>query len=232
MAAEVRVTATGKKIRKCLLGQKVGMTQIFDEHGVWVPVTVIEAGPCTVLQVKTPERDGYRAVQVGFGQKRKRVPKPQAGLFAKVGVEARRWIREVPFVEPSDVIGLEGDAREVRPGDQVGIGAFSGVKRVDVRGVAKGRGFAGVIRRHHFSAGPKAHGSKNIREPGSTGMHTEPGRVLKGKRMAGHMGAVLRKARNLRVVKVEPESNLLLVRGAVPGPNGGFLYIEESLRQK
>jgi large subunit ribosomal protein L3 len=230
--ATIRATATGKKIRKSILGRKVGMTQIFDENGCWVPVTVLEVGPCTVLQVKTPEKDGYSAVQVGFGATKKKARRPQEGLFKKVGADAVKFVREIPFVEPATVLGAAEDAKEFKLGDKIGVALFNGVKRVDVRGISKGRGFAGVIRRYHFHAGPKSHGTKNIREPGSTGMHTDPGRVLKGKRMPGHLGAVPAKARNLLVVKVEPESNLLMVRGAVPGPNGGFLFIEESLRQK
>ena len=227
--ASVRMTPTGKRIRKALLGRKVGMTQIFDENGLWVPVTVIEAGPCVVLQVKTPERDGYTAVQVGFGSRRKKPRKPQEGLFTKLGTDPLRWIKEIPFVDPAD---LGAEAKEVKAGDRLTVGVFKDMKRVDVAGTSKGRGFAGVIRRYHFNAGPKSHGTKNIREPGSTGMHTDPGRVLKGKRMPGHLGAAPAKSRNLKVVKVDPEKNLLLVRGAVPGPNGGLVYIEESLRQK
>ncbi len=231
MAEAARVTSTGKKLRKTLLGQKVGMTQIFDENGTWVPVTVIEAGPCTVLRVKTPQTDGYNSVQIAFGSVGKRQRRSEAGLFAKLGIEPARWIQEVPFVEPASLIGA-GEAPEVKPGARVGVGLFNEVKFVDVGGISKGKGFQGVIRRHHFNAGPKSHGTKNIREPGSTGMHTEPGRVIKGKRMPGHMGSARCKVRNLKVVKVEPESNLLMVRGAVPGPNGAFVIIEESLRQK
>jgi large subunit ribosomal protein L3 len=230
--AAIRATKTGKKVRKSILGRKVGMTQIFDEKGCWVPITVLEVGPCTVLQVKTPEKDGYSAVQIGFGGTKKKVKRPQEGIFKKAGAEPVKWIHEVPFVEAADVIGAASDAKEIKPGDKVGVAGFAAVKWVDVRGISKGRGFSGVIRRYHFSAGPKSHGTKNVREPGSTGMHTDPGRVLKGKRMPGHLGAVPSKARNLLVVKVEPESNLMMVRGAVPGPNGGFLFIEESLRQK
>ncbi|MGH2627367.1 MAG: 50S ribosomal protein L3, partial [Anaerolineales bacterium] len=200
-----RYTATGKKIRRTLLGRKLGMTQVFDENGNWVPVTVLEVGPCTVLQVKTIEKDGYAAVQIGFGKRRK-VRKPQAGLYSKLGLEPPRWVREVPVVDAEAIIsggagsgdGAGEQAGEVKPGARVGLKWFADVKRVDVRGISKGRGFSGVIRRHHFNAGPKSHGTKNIREPGSTGMHTEPGRVLKGKRMPGHLGAVPAKARNLK----------------------------------
>ena len=256
-----RVTATGKKIRKSILGRKVGMTQIFDENGNWVPITLVEAGPCTVIQVKTVEKDGYSAVQVGFGPTAKKPARPQEGLYGKLGIEPQKFVKEIPFVEPADLIASGGAASAagkgpagegqgeggekapegepeqkeqaaVKPGDKLGVHAFSGVKRVDVRGISKGRGFQGVIRRHHFNAGPKSRGTKNIREPGSTGMHTDPGRVLKGKKMPGHLGAKPVKARNVKVVRVEPESNLLLLGGSVPGPNGGYLYIEESLKQK
>ena len=230
--AAVRMSPKGKKIRRTLLGRKVGMTQIFDENGVRVPVTVLEAGPCVVLQVKTPEKDGYSAVQLGFAATKKKALKPQEGLFAKVGGQAMKWIREVPFVEIGDLIGASPEAKEIKAGDKVGAAVFQNIKCVDVGGICKGKGFQGVIKRHHFNAGPKSRGTKNIREPGSTGMHTDPGRVLKGKKMPGHLGAVPRKVRNIKVVRIEPEANLMLVRGAVPGPNGGFLTIEESLRQK
>ncbi|MBI4603091.1 MAG: 50S ribosomal protein L3 [Planctomycetes bacterium] len=227
------------------------MTQVFSEAGRWIPVTVLQAGPCTVLQVKTPRKDGYSAVQIGFGDslnregKPKQRKKPQQGLFDKLGVVPKRYVREVPFVEESALLsreapppppqatgGAEGGEAQgpVAPGARVGVAVFKDVRRVDVRGITKGRGFQGVIRRHHFDAGPKSHGSKNIREPKSTGMHTDPGRVHKGKRMPGHMGAVHRKVRNLAVVRLEEAENILVVEGAVPGPNGGYVYIEESLR--
>jgi large subunit ribosomal protein L3 len=230
--AATRATATGKMIRKTLLGRKVGMTQIFDENGNWVPVTILEVGPCVILQVKTPERDGYAAVQLGYGETRKKPRRPQEGLFKAAGVDPVRWIREVPIVDPADIVGAAEGATAVKAGDRIGAGVFKDAKYLDVRGISKGRGFSGVIRRYHFNAGPKSHGTKNIREPGSTGMHTDPGRVLKGKRMPGHLGAVPAKVRNIKVVRVEPDTNLIFVRGSVPGPNGGFLTIEESLRKK
>jgi large subunit ribosomal protein L3 len=237
------ISHTPQKRRKALLGKKLGMTQIFTEDGHWVPVTVLEVGPCAVLQVKTTDTDGYAAVQLGFGDRRKRAKRPQQAVYDRVGTKQKRFVREVPFIDPADVVSAapvaktEGDASgesepSVKPGAIVGVAAFKDTRRVDVRGVSKGRGFAGTIKRHHFNAGPKAHGSKNIREPGSTGMHTDPGRVLRGKRMPGHMGAVNRKARNLAVVRLDETRNLLMVEGAVPGPNGGFVYVEESLRQK
>jgi large subunit ribosomal protein L3 len=236
MAETPTKTAT-KKVRKALLGRKIGMTQVFSEAGQWVPVTVLQAGPCTVLQVKTREKDGYSAVQLGFDDTKKKLKQPQQARLEKLGIQAKKRIQEVPSVEEGALLAPESSTAApaeggsaLFPGARVGVGVFKGVARVDVRGVSKGRGFAGVIRRYHFNAGPKSHGSKNIREPKSTGMHTDPGRVHKGKRMPGHMGAVNRKARNLSVVRLEEEDNLLLVRGSVPGPNGGYVYIEESLR--
>jgi large subunit ribosomal protein L3 len=242
-----------KPPRRSLLGKKIGMTQLYTENGQSIPVTVIQAGPCTVLQVKSPERDGYTAVQVGFDATKKPRRKPQQAYLEKIGVSAHRLVKEIPFIEPEALLdggnkparsGGEGEGAEgaegaaggseggVAPGARVGVGVFKDVKWVDVRGVTKGRGFQGVIRRYGFNAGPKSHGTKNIREPGSTGMHTDPGRVHRGKKMPGHMGAVRRKARNLAVMRIEEPENLLLVKGSVPGPNGGYVYIEESLRKK
>jgi ribosomal protein L3 len=336
-----------------LLGRKVGMTQIFEEGRV-IPVTVLEVGPCTVLQVKTGETDGYASLQVGFQETSKRPARPQQGLFRKAGVKPKKFVREVPGVEPDKVVRVplrseasgtvgyldlvpgeslserkiprsrvflrsvpgappaeaegeqaegehaegeqaegeqaEGDAGnaaaapagnglrprlaikdsrgqvvkeyeippgasiEVGPGDtvadgdllayvppveaveaveagmQIGLALLKEVTKVDVTGRTKGRGFQGTIKRHRFQAGDKSHGSKNVREPGSTGMGTDPGRVLKGKRMPGHMGAVNRKARALDVVKVDLEKHLLLVKGSVPGADGCFVLVQESLK--
>jgi len=246
-----KATETDKKRtkapRRSLLGRKIGMTQLYTESGHWVPVTVLQAGPCTVLQVKSLDRDGYTAVQVGFHETSKPRRKPQQAYLEKIGVSPQRFVREIPFVEPEALIdggkkkggedaGGDGETGSqeggVAPGARLGVGVFKDVKWVDVRGITKGRGFAGVIRRYGFNAGPKSHGTKNIREPGSTGMHTDPGRVHRGKKMPGHLGAVRRKARNLAVMRIEEPENLLLVKGSVPGPNGGYVYIEESLRKK
>jgi large subunit ribosomal protein L3 len=221
-------TKSGKKARRSLLGKKIGMTQVYNEAGRRVPVTVIQAGPCTVFQVKTAEQDGYEAVQLGFDDTAKKKKKPQQARLDKLGLAAKRHVREVPFIDPECIVAVEGKEGVV-PGVQVGVAVFKDVKQVDVRGVTKGRGFQGVIRRYRFNAGPKSHGTKNIREPKSTGMHTDPGRVHKGKKMPGHMGAALRKARNLDVVRIDEADNLLLVKGSVPGANGGYLYIQESL---
>ena len=231
MVSEIR------QAKKAILGKKVGMTRVFTEDGKHVPVTVIQAGPCTVLQVKTKEKDGYDAVQLGFDDTRKPRKKPQQAHLDKIGVSAKRFVHEVPYVDPADLVrsnssadSSEGGDAVVAPGDQIGVVAFKDVKNVDIRGVTKGRGFAGTIKRHAFSTGDKSHGSKNTRDPGSTGMHTDPGRVFKGKKMAGHYGNSNCKTMNLSVVEIDGEDHLLVVKGAVPGPNGGYLYIEEGLQ--
>ncbi len=165
---------------------------------------------------------------------------PQQALLDKLGVSPKRFVREVPYVDPADVIGAgsseggdssDGGDAVIAPGDQIGVVAFKDVRNVDIRGVSKGRGFAGTIKRHGFSTGDKSHGSKNTRDPGSTGMHTDPGRVFKGKKMAGQYGNTNCKTMNLSVVEIDEEDHLLVVKGAVPGPNGGYLYIEEGLRE-
>lgn len=218
-----------RKARRAILGRKVGMTQMYSEDGRWLPVTVLQVGPLTVLQVKTVEKDGYTAVQVGLDETKKKKNRPQQAYLDKNSLKAHKHVRELPFVEASALLG--DPEKGIVPGAQFGVGLFKEIKRVDVRGVTKGRGFQGVIRRWRFNAGPKSRGTKNIREPKSTGMHTDPGRVHKGWPMPGHMGAVLRKARNLDIVRVEEAENLLVVRGSVPGPNGGYVYIQESLTQ-
>jgi len=252
--------------RRSLIGKKIGMTQVFVESGERLPVTVLRVGPCTVLQVKTPQVDGYSAVQLGFEDTAKKRKRPQQAYLDRLGLGGKRFVREVPFVDPAALLSgaaeesssepssspssseeaspAEASPEEASPetpkegeeapkvpvGAQVGVSVFKDVPRVDVRGVTKGRGFQGNIRRHGYHSGDKSHGSKNVRQSKSTGMHTDPGRVFKGRPMPGHMGAVYRKARNLTVVKLDEEDNLLLVAGAVPGPNGGYVYIEESLR--
>jgi large subunit ribosomal protein L3 len=205
---------------KGILGKKIGMTQFFNEEGVFIPVTVIQAGPCTVVQVKTPEKDGYRALQLGFEEKKpKRVTKPLRGHFEKRGVKPKKCLKEVPYEE--------GD--QYAPGGEIDVSVLEKVKKVDIAGITKGRGFTGTVKRWGFGRGPESHGSKNVREPGSTGQHTFPARVFKGKKMPGHLGAVRRMVRNLEVVKIIKERNLLLVKGGVPGPRGGYLEIRPSL---
>jgi len=203
-----------------LLGKKIGMTQILGEDGTAVPVTVIQAGPCVVVQQKTVEKDGYRAVQLGFVEfvKDKRVGKPMAGHFAKAGVTPVRFLHE------ADVLG-DG---EVKVGDRIQVGIFKAGDRVHVTGTSKGRGFAGVVRRHAFRGGRATHGSMFHRAPGSIGASAYPSRVLRGSRMPGQMGNARVTVRRLRVHGTDEENNLLFVRGAVPGPNGGYVVIKRS----
>ncbi|MFN0059399.1 MAG: 50S ribosomal protein L3 [Planctomycetota bacterium] len=209
-----------QRIRKAILGRKVGMSQLFDADGVRMPVTLIEAGPCVVLQVKTQENDGYGALQVGFEDTRKGLKKPQEGHCQKAGTAVKKFVREIPIV-----------AAEVaaKPGDTISVAVLDGVASVDVTGITKGRGFTGNVKRWNQRIGPRAHGSKCKREFGSAGMHQDPGRILKGKHFPGQYGAERVKTRNLRVLSMNPAENLLVVKGAIPGPNGGYLYIEESL---
>jgi len=209
-----------------IVGRKHGMMRIFTEDGSAVPVTVIEVAPNRVTQVKTVENDGYRAVQVTTGSRRaSRVVKPQAGHFAKAGVEAGRGLWEFRLAEG------EGDAYTV--GSEIKADIFQAGQKVDVSGVTKGKGFAGTIKRHNFTMGDATHGnSLSHRAPGSIGQRQSPGRVFKGKRMAGHMGDVQRCIQNLEVVRVDAERNLLLVRGAVPGASGGDVIVRPSVKAR
>lgn len=201
-----------------ILGRKLGMMQIFDRDGNVVPITVIEAGPCQVTQVKTTERDGYAAVQLGFGAAR-RVNSPLRGHLRRLG--PFRYLREFPV----------DDAGDIQLGQRVGVEIFQPGQRVDVTGISKGRGFAGVVKRHGFHGGPKTHGqSDRHRAPGSIGATTTPGRVFKGLRMAGHMGHQRVTTLNLEVAEVNPARGLLMVKGAVPGPNSGLLRIRHALK--
>ena len=288
--------SVSRQSRKALLGKKLGMTQIFSEDGKWIPVTVLQAGPCAVLQIKTEEQDGYSSYQIGFDDRRKNAKRPQQVCFDNLGVNTKRFVREIPFIDPADILtggvpvtpepeeesaeaeeavveeaeaeeaapeaeaedgeeasededGEERDdaesgeeeaveeeaadgpepATEVTPGDIIGARVFEGVARVDVRGVSKGRGFAGNVKRHGHSTGDKSHGGKSVRLVGSTGMHTDPGRVPPGKDSPGHYGNINCKMLNLEVVEIDEVKNILLVKGAIPGPRGGYLYIEQSL---
>jgi len=203
-----------------ILGRKRGMTTIFSPEGTAIPVTVLEAGPCYVTQVRTPEREGYSAVQIGF-EESKRLNKPERGHLKTL--PALQHLREFR-------VGTEG-APAV--GDKVDVGIFEPGELVDVIGTSKGKGFAGVVKRHHFRGGPKTHGQADRhRAPGSIGATTTPGRVLKGMRMAGHMGSRRVTVKNLRVVRAEPERNLLLVEGAVPGPKTALVVIRKTARAK
>lgn len=200
-----------------ILGRKKGMTQIFADDGTVTGVTVVAAGPCVVTQVRTREIDGYDAMQLGFEDvPDRRTRKPQRGHFAKAGTAPKRFMREERLSGPAE--------REV--GESVTVEVFEPGDVVDVVGTTKGRGFAGTIKRHGFSRGPSTHGSMNVRRPGSIGCSAYPAKVMKGKRMSGHYGAKRHTTKNLEVVRVDPGRGLLFIRGAVPGPVGGFVQVQ------
>ena len=206
---------------KGLIGKKLGMTQVWDTDGRCIPVTVLELGPCPIVQVKSEARDGYSAVQIGFSpQKPQRLDKSAVTRFSKAGVEPCRILREVELDE--------GAAPEA--GQVLDVGLFEGVKFVDIQGITRGRGFAGVMRRFGFSGGRMTHGGHAKRRPGSIG--SRAGMVDKGKKLPGQMGAVKRTTQNLEVVQVRKDDNLLLVHGAVPGPVGGTVYVTKALKKK
>jgi large subunit ribosomal protein L3 len=233
---------------KGLLGRKVGMTQVYNESGKVVPVTVIQAGPCQVLQLRTRDRDGYEAVQLGFGDKKRpegdhRSRQSQARRSERGHVTSRLNSKrakrraaagvEVPAkaeCEPKEFVReLRGEARDLEVGQEVTLAQLDGVSAVDVTGVSKGRGFAGVMKRHNFAGQRASHGVKKVhRHPGGTGMSATPSRLFKGKRMAGQYGNARVTVRNLRVHRLDAENHVLLVKGAVPGPNGGWLVIRET----
>ena len=207
---------------KGLIGKKLGMTSIYDEDGVAVPVTVIEAGPCVVTQLKDAEKEGYAAVQLGFeDQKEQRMTKPALGHLKKAGASAKRVLRE---------FRVEG--AEVAIGDVVDAAAFEGVNYVDIVATGKGRGFQGVVKRYDFGGGRASHGGGWVRRTGSIGMCEFPGRVFKGKKMPGQMGDKRVTTQNLKIVQVRPEENLILVKGSVPGAKGGIVTIKEALKKK
>lgn len=199
-----------------ILGRKIGMTQVWDEDDNVVPVTVVQAGPCVVSQVKSEATDGYDAVQIGFGEiKPSRVNKPMKGHFAKAGVEPMRYLREVRVENAADH----------KVGDVVTVADFAEVATVDVTGTSKGKGFQGTIKRWNFACGPITHGSRNQRKPGSIGQCAYPARVRKGLHMAGHMGDERVTVKNLKLVSVDPEQNLMLIKGAVPGGKNALVQI-------
>ena len=203
-----------------IIGKKIGMSQVFQEDGKVEAVTAVEAGPCCVVQVKTEEKEGYNAVQLGFGEA-KRVSSPQKGHLKDLG--KYRYLREFRV----------DDTAELSVGDKVDVSMLEAGDLVDITGVSKSKGFAGVVKRHHFAGGPKTHGqSDRHRAPGSIGATTTPGRVFKGTRMAGHMGADQVTALHLEVVRADPERNLLLVKGAIPGSKNGLLLIKKSSKGK
>src|SRR5262245_14482570 len=213
-----------------ILGKKVGMTQLFDDKGDARPVTLLQAGPCVVTQKKTATRDGYEAVQIGLVEfvKEDRLSKPMRGHFGKHNLPPVKFLREVDIVtEAAKAAGTDGDESGVKIGDKVLVDVFEGEKFVDVTGTSKGRGFAGVVRRHHFAGGPKSHGSM-FQITGSIGSSAFPSRVFKGMRMSGHMGTDRVTVRNLRVLGIDKDDNLLVVEGAVPGPKGAYVVINRA----
>ncbi len=208
-------------MKKAILATKVGMTQIFSEDGILTPVTVLQAGPCVVTQVKTVENDGYSAVQVGFAEIREKlVNKPQLGAFGKAGVEAKRFVKEFRFE----------DAESYEVKQEIKADIFAEGDKIDVTAVSKGKGFQGAIKRHGQHRGPMAHGSKYHRHAGSNGPSSDPSRVVPGKKMAGHMGAEQVTVQNLEIVKVDVENNLILVKGAVPGPKKSLVTLKETTK--
>ena len=208
-------------MKKAIIGKKVGMTQIFDEAGKVIPVTVLEAGPCVVAQVKTVETDGYDAVQLGFGDvKENKVNKPVKGHFTKANLTLKKHLREFRL----------DDVSSVKVGDELKADVFAKGDKVDIQGTSKGKGFQGVIKRHGQSRGPMGHGSMYHRRPGSMGSTSTPGRVFKGKKLPGHMGRKTITIQNLEVVAVDLDKNVILVKSSVPGANGSILKIKSSVR--
>lgn len=208
-------------MKKAILAKKIGMTQIFDEHANLIPVTVLEAGPCVVTQKKTIENDGYEAIQVGFGAiKSKHVIKPMAGHFSKAGIEPKKYLREFRLEDIS--------AYEV--GTEIKADIFATGDKIDVVGTSKGKGYQGAIKKYGQSRGPMGHGSKSHRVAGSMGAATSPGRVMKGKALPSHMGCVRVTVQNLEVTRVDVDKNLILVKGAVPGPKGTLITIRNSVK--
>lgn len=210
---------------KGILGKKLGMTQVFTPEGIVIPVTVVEAAPNIVVRNMTIEQNGYHAVQIGFGViKEKHLTKPEKGHFDKVGLTPVKFLREIRLSEPS--------SHEV--GSQIGVDVFEDGEMIDVTGTSKGKGFAGTIKRHNFSRGPMTHGSKSHREPGSIGPMTSGGggRVYKGKKLPGHMGHQRVTIQRLTVVRVDKDRNLLLIKGAVPGPKGGLVMVKNTVKPK
>ena len=208
-------------MKKGLIGKKIGMTQIFNEEGKVIPVTVIEAGPCVVSQVKTEETDGYNSIQLGFGAiKESKVNKPERGHFTKANIAPARYLREIRVDSIEDV----------KVGDELKADIFMAGDKIDIQGTSKGKGFQGVIKRHGQHRGPMGHGSMYHRRPGSMGSTSTPGRVFKGKKLPGHMGAETVTIQNLEVIKVDLDKNIILVKGSVPGAKGAILKIKSAVK--
>ena len=208
-------------MKKAILATKVGMTQVFNENGTLTPVTVLQAGPCVVTQVKTAEKDGYSAVQVGFVEKRDNlVNNAQKGLFSKAGTTSKRFIREFRL----------DDAESAEVGSEIKVDVFAEGDKIDATAISKGKGYQGAIKRHGLQRGPMAHGSKYHRHAGSNGACSDPSKVFKGKKMAGHMGSRRITVQNLEVVRVVPDEDLILIKGSVPGPRKCLVTLKESVK--
>ena len=207
-----------------ILGKKIGMTQVFRPNGEVVPVTLVKAGPCVVVQRKTPTTDGYDAVQLGLVEfvKAARLNKPLIGHLKKANADGMKFLKELRLRPGDD---------DLKPGDKILVDQFKAREMVDVTGVSKGRGFAGLVKRHHFRGGPGGHGSMFGRAPGSIGASSFPSRVMKGMRMAGHMGVQDVTIRNLEIVDIDTEENVLMVKGAIPGPNGGYVVVRRAKKR-
>lgn len=210
-------------MKKAILGKKLGMTQLFDENGALIPVTVVEAGPCRVIQKKTVDNDGYEAVQIGFGEKKeKHTTKPMQGHFKKAGTGYMKYLREFK---------LE-NAAEMSVGDEIKVDTFEIGETVDVTGISKGKGYAGTIKRWGNHRGPMTHGSHYHRGPGSLGACSTPSRVMKGKKLAGHLGVDKVTVQNLEIIKIDAEKNIVAIKGAIPGAKGGLVIIKNSVKAK
>jgi large subunit ribosomal protein L3 len=208
-------------MKKAILATKIGMTQIFADDGELIPVTVLQAGPCVVTQVKTMENDGYSAVQVGFVDKREKlVTKPMKGHFDKAGTEPKRFVKEFKL----------DDAESYTVGQEIKADVFAAGDKIDATAISKGKGYQGAIKRHGQHTGPKTHGSKYHRHAGSNGMASDPARVMKGKKMPGHMGSVQVTVQNLEVVRVDAENNVILVKGSVPGPKKALVTLKTTVK--
>ena len=208
-------------MKKAILATKIGMTQIFAEGGELIPVTVLQAGPCVVTQVKTVENDGYSAVQVGFMDKREKLStKPMKGHFEKAGTSVKRFVREFKL----------DNAEDFELGQEIKADVFAAGDKVDATAVSKGKGYQGAIKRHGQHTGPKTHGSKYHRHAGSNGMASDPAKVMKGKKMAGHMGSVQVTVQNLEVVRIDTENNVILVKGSVPGPKKSLVTLKSAVK--
>ncbi len=208
-------------MRVGILGKKIGMTRFFSESGEAFPATIIEAGPCPIVQIKTKVKDGYDAIQIGFGRKKENsINKPSRGHFKKANVMPLKVLREIRTDE----------VEKYKVGENITLEVFSGIKLVDITGISKGKGFAGVVKRHHFHGGDATHGAETHRAPGSIGASSFPSRVVKGLRMAGRMGGERVTIQNLKVVKIDTEKNILVVKGSIPGPRNGILIIRKAIK--